>query len=136
MTQASQKVIRDILTKLTSQPFVIGGVSAKNFPDAVVLPATTPSAELGIIPQDKGYQHPKWLLTLMMKAHAKKKILLCIDGIDALPFSEQAKFCGILKYKGLNGFAFPQETQIIVTAKQIDNVSPVIKDFCLLYQAE
>lgn len=31
MTQASQKVIRDILTKLTSQPFVIGGVSAKNF---------------------------------------------------------------------------------------------------------
>ncbi len=136
MTKESQKVIRDIITKLKSQSWVIGGVTAKNFPHAVVVPATTPSAELGIIPNTQGYQHPKWLLTMMMKAQAKKAILLCIDGIDSLPCGEQDKFAGMIKYKGLNGFNFPHETQIIVTAKHIDAVSPEIKALCLLYQAE
>ena len=129
-----KQVIKDILTKFKNQSFVIAGVSAKNFPNAVVLPATTPSAELAIIPTEQNCQrYPKWLMTILIKARAKKHLLLCIDRIDMIPFSEQEKFCGLLKYKGLNGFAFPADTQIILTAQNLDHVAPAIKDFCLLY---
>ena len=71
-------------------------------------------------------------MTILIKARDKKEIILCLDGIDALPFDEQLKFYGLLKNKGLNAFNLPEQTQIVVTAKQLEKVAPKIKNLCLL----
>ncbi len=131
----SVEVRNKVITLLRNRqhwPLLVEGLTAKDLPTAVILPATIKETEMGILPNVNGFKYPKWIMTILIKAREKKEIILCLDGIDALPFDEQLKFYGLLKNKGLNAFALPEQTQIVVTAKQLEKVAPKIKNLCLL----
>ena len=131
----SVEVRNKVITLLRNRqhwPLLVEGLTANDLPTAVILPATIKETEMGILPDVNGFKYPKWIMTILIKARDKKEIILCLDGIDALPFDEQLKFYGLLKNKGLNGFALPEQTQIVVTAKQLEKVAPKIKNLCLL----
>lgn len=131
----SVEVRNKVITLLRNRqhwPLLVEGLTAKDLPTAVILPATIKETEMGILPDVNGFKYPKWIMTILIKAREKKEIILCLDGIDALPFDEQSKFYGLLKNKGLNAFALPEQTQIVVTAKQLEKVAPKIKNLCLL----
>ena len=131
----SVEVRNKVITLLRNRqhwPLLVEGLTAKDLPTAVILPATIKETEMGILPDVNGFKYPKWIMTILIKAREKKEIILCLDGIDALPFDEQLKFYGLLKNKGLNAFNLPEQTQIVVTAKQLEKVAPKIKNLCLL----
>ena len=131
----SVEVRNKVITLLRNRqhwPLLVEGLTANDLPTAVILPATIKETEMGILPDVNGFKYPKWIMTILIKARDKKEIILCLDGIDALPFDEQLKFYGLLKNKGLNAFALPEQTQIVVTAKQLEKVAPKIKNLCLL----
>jgi len=131
----SVEVRNKVITLLRNRqhwPLLVEGLTANDLPTAVILPATIKETEMGILPDVNGFKYPKWIMTILIKARDKKEIILCLDGIDALPFDEQLKFYGLLKNKGLNAFNLPEQTQIVVTAKQLEKVAPKIKNLCLL----
>lgn len=131
----SVEVRNKVITLLRNRQhwaLLVEGLTANDLPTAVILPATIKETEMGILPDVNGFKYPKWIMTILIKAREKKEIILCLDGIDALPFDEQSKFYGLLKNKGLNAFALPEQMQIIVTAKQLEKVAPKIKNLCLL----
>lgn len=131
----SVEVRNKVITLLRNRqhwPLLVEGLIANDLPTAVILPATIKETEMGILPDVNGFKYPKWIMTILIKARDKKEIILCLDGIDALPFDEQLKFYGLLKNKGLNAFALPEQMQIVVTAKQLEKVAPKIKNLCLL----
>lgn len=131
----SVEVRNKVITLLRNRqhwPLLVEGLTANDLPTAVILPATIKETEMGILPDVNGFKYPKWIMTILIKARDKKEIILCLDGIDALPFDEQLKFYGLLKNKGLNAFTLPEQMQIVVTAKQLEKVAPKIKNLCLL----
>jgi len=131
----SVEVRNKVITLLRNRqhwPLLVEGLTVNDLPTAVILPATIKETEMGILPDVNGFKYPKWIMTILIKARDKKEIILCLDGIDALPFDEQLKFYGLLKNKGLNAFNLPEQTQIVVTAKQLEKVAPKIKNLCLL----
>lgn len=133
MTTTKQK-LEAIITQNVGSPLLLEGLQASNFPTAVVIPATTPSSELGIVPTADGYQYPKWLMSILVKAKAGKRLLLCIDGLEQITFDEQAKFIGLLEHYSLNGYHLPADTQIILPVTELSKVSPRIQSLSLIYR--
>ncbi|MBE5746050.1 MAG: hypothetical protein E7359_02050 [Clostridiales bacterium] len=135
MAQNKRLKLINILNNNTSWPIILENVSSKDFETSVVLPANINSSELGIKIDDKGLCYPSWLNNIK-KQEGENTILLVIDKLDEISFEEQEKFYGIIKYKGVNGYKFPSETQIIITVKNKDNVSKKISSLCLSYKVE
>ena len=136
MTEEMKSKLVKILKDNTKWPLIIEGVSSANFPTSIVVPATTPSSELGIIPGETGLKYPAWAMEIMIKAKKSKKIIVCIDGLDEISQEEQEKFYGMIKYKGVNGFKFPEGTQIIITAKNTKKISKRISSLALSFEVE
>lgn len=96
------------------------GITGRDFEDAVIIPATIPSQKLGIGIDDNGqYVYPNWLKEIQDKL-SSENILIIIDGLDKISQDEQEKFYGMLKYKGINGYKFPANSQIVCTSKSTD----------------
>ena len=136
MTEEMKVKLVKILKNNTKWPLIIEGVSSDNFPTATVIPATTPSSDLGIIPGETGLKYPAWAMEIMIKAKNSKKIIVCIGGLDQISQVEQEKFYGMIKYKGVNGFKFPEGTQIIITAKNAAKISKKISSLALSFKVE
>ena len=135
MKEERKEMLKKVIKNNKKWPLIIIGVSAKNFPKAVVLPADTPSNELGVVPSSTGQKYPAWVMSLMIKEKQNTSIVLVIDGIDSVSMEEQEKFAGMLSNKGVNGYKFPENTQILLTAKagSTDMISKRIKDLCLIF---
>ena len=136
MTEEMKSKLVKILKDNTKWPLIIEGVSSANFPTSVVIPATTSSSELGIIPSETGLKLPSWAMEILLKAKKSKKIIVCIGELDEISQEEQEKFYGMIKYKGVNGFKFPEGTQIIITAKNIKKISKRISSLALSFKVE
>ena len=136
MTKEMNAKLVKILKDNTKWPLIIEGVSSANFPTATIIPATTPSSDLGIIPDTTGLKYPAWAKEIMIKAKKSKKIIVCIGGLDDILQEEQEKFYGMIKYKGVNGFKFPEGTQIVITVKNAKNISKRISSLALSFKAE
>lgn len=136
MTEEMKSKLVKILKDNTKWPLIIEGVSSANFPTSIVLPATTPSSELGVIPGETGLKLPTWAMEILLKAKKSKKIIVCIGGLDEISQEEQEKFYGMIKYKGVNGFKFPEGTQIIITAKNTKKISKRISSLALSFKVE
>ena len=109
-----------ILDNNQKNNIIIMGGDASTFEDAIVIPASIPSSNLGIGINDHGqYLYPNWYRKLL-DMNGKENIYLIIENIDEISTDEQSKFFGMLKYKQINGGAFPANTQIILTTKDID----------------
>ena len=136
MTEEMKSKLVKILKDNTKWPLIIEGVSSANFPTSVVIPATTSSSELGIIPSETGLKLPSWAMEILLKAKKSKKIIVCIGELDEISQEEQEKFYGMIKYKGVNGFKFPEGTQIIITAKNTNKISKRISSLALSFKVE
>lgn len=136
MTEEMKAKLVKFLKDNTKWPLIIEGVSSANFPTSIVIPATTPSSDLGIISSETGLKYPAWAMEIMIKAKKTKKIIVCIGGLDEISQEEQEKFYGMIKYKGVNGFKFPEGTQIVITAKNAKNISKRILSLALVYKVE
>lgn len=136
MTEEMKSKLVKILKDNTKWPLIIEGVSSANFPTSIVIPATTPSSELGVIPGETGLKLPTWAMEILLKAKKSKKIIVCIGGLDEISQEEQEKFYGMIKYKGVNGFKFPEGTQIIITAKNATKISKRISSLALSFKVE
>lgn len=121
--------ILEILNNNRTWPMIITGLTAKNFPTAVILPSSCPSESLAA-------ENATWLKEIDEKSKNSKQIMLVIDQIDSIIEEKQEKFYGILKYKNINGINFPKNMQIVVTANDIEKVSKRIQSLCLIYKAE
>ena len=136
MTEEMKIKLATILKDNTKWPLIIEGVSSANFPTSIVIPATTPSSELGIIPSENGLQYPAWATKIINQSKNSKKVIVCINGLDEISQEEQEKFYGMIKYKGVNGFKFPEEVQIIITVKDTNKISKKILNLALSVKVE
>ena len=109
-----------ILDNNQKNNIILIGTDAGIFDDAVIIPANIASSNLGIGINDRGqYLYPTWYRKLL-DMDDKENIYLIIENIDTISTDEQNKFFGMLKYKQINGGAFPNNTQIILTTKGKD----------------
>lgn len=136
MTEETKFKLVKILKDNTKWPLIIEGVSSADFPTAIVIPATTPSNELGVISSENGLKYPTWAMEVTLKAKKSKEIVVCIGELDKISQEEQEKFYGMIKYKGVNGFKFPEGTQIVITTKNTKNISPKILSLAIVYKVE
>lgn len=136
MTEEMKEKLVKILKDNAKWPLIIQGVSSKNFPTSIVIPSTLPSSELGIIPGDTGLKYPAWAMEILLKAKKSKQIIVCIGELDEISQEEQEKFYGMIKYKGVNGFKFPEGTQIVITAKNAKNISKRISSLAIVFKME
>ena len=124
----SQK-INEILKLSQVSPIIVCELSSKIFENAVVLEANISSSQLGIVNTKNGLKYPDWFLNLKDKT----KDTLIINLIDSIPTEEQEKFYEILKYREITNTALPEDIKIILTAKNIKNVSQSILRLCMIY---
>lgn len=136
MTEEMKSKLVKILEDNTQWPLIIEGVASADLPTSIIIPASTPSNELGIVASETGLKYPSWVMEIMIKSKKSKKILICIDNLDTVPAEDQEKFYGMIKHKGINGFKFPKETQIIITAKNVDKISRRISSLAIIFKME
>ena len=109
-----------ILESNKKNNILIMGMNGSLFSDAVIIPSTLPSEKLGIGISDSGnYIYPNWIKEIESKKSAEN-ILIIIDSLDKVSTDEQNKFYGLLKYKGINGYKLPENSQLICTSKSKD----------------
>lgn len=126
--------LNKILSNNKSWSIIIEGLDAKLIKDAVIIKADINSQDLGIRIDSNGYIYPKFISEL---ENNKTKILI-IDELDEISKEEQEKFYGLIKYKGINGYKFPKETQIIITTKTngLNKISQDILNLTLNFKLE
>ena len=125
-----------VLDKNKTNNILILGADNNIFDSAIIIPSKIPSECLGISIDDHGELiYPQWLQEIIAN-NKKESILLVISNIDDINIEDQNKFYGILKYRGVNGYSFPQQTQIVVTSKNLtsDKISPKLLSLMITYK--
>ena len=136
MKEKRKSQLIDILKNNKKWPLIIESANKLKFPSAITIPANTPSENLGLIASENGIKYPTWAMQIMTKAKKSNNIIICIDSLDEIPQEDQEKFFGMIKYKGVNGFKFPEGSQIVITAKDANNISKRISGLALIFKAE
>lgn len=137
MNNEDRKKIAQILKNNDKWPVIVEGICSKLFKDAVVIPASIPSSELGTKIDDKGnIIFPDWLIQVKQKEKFEQPIIVCIEGIEQLDEDDQQKFYGMLKYNGVNGYKFSKATRIVIATSDASKISNGISDLALLVKVE
>ena len=132
MEKEELEKLHKVIENNNKWPLILEGVSSDMFPTAIIIPSNIPSEELGVV----GDKFPLWTMELRIRGKGNTRPLLIIDNIDEIDKDDQEKFVGILKYHKTNGFNFPQDTQIILTASDVSKISRRITSVCIIYKAE
>lgn len=103
--------------KANIAPILVDFIEGKDIPQSILLPANCKLTELNGHYENQDFIPPEWLNKLINK---QKPSILIIDKIDTISKEEQTKFIEILKYKQVSTFKLPQNTIIILTAKEIN----------------
>lgn len=138
MNKNGFKKMMTILENNKKWPIIIAGISGNSLSNAIMLPATIPSDQLDIVPDDEGMNYPAWIMQMMICARKSDKVYLVIDGLDDIDFDEQEKFYTILKHKSINGYKFPDNVQIVIAIKSgnISRISDKIATLCISFNVE
>lgn len=134
MTQQQIEIFEQVLKNNTDWALIVEGITAKDVNSAIVIPATIPTEVLGITISENGIKYPEWLTKLKIVASSLKNAYLVIENIDSVSAEEQEKFYGLIKYKAVNGVKLPTNTQIILTAKNANNISKKISSLAILHK--
>lgn len=134
MENKAKSKIAQILKNNQKWPILICGATSDIFSKSVVIPATISTTQLGMYTDDNGTLCPQWAIDLKNTSQKTEKVILCIDNLDSVEYVEQEKFCGLLKNKGINGFSFPQNVQIVATAKDLSKISEKIKSLTIFFE--
>ena len=138
MRKELREKLNTIINNNRKWPLLLEGVTASNFPSAIIIPAIISSSELGVVPSSTGLKYPSWVMQMMIKSKKSDRILLVIDGLDRIIESEQEKFHSILKFSRINGYKFPEGTQIIIPVNKggMKRVAGSIKSLTIPYKVE
>lgn len=120
---ASKKIIE--LSKIS--PVLVVSDKEVDFKGSTILPSKIPSKNLGVVNTATGLKCPAWFFDIL-KGKASHQIV--IKDIDLISFYSQQKFCELLKYKTISTIELPSDCNIIVTAKDIKKVAPIILSLC------
>lgn len=125
--------IKEVIENNRKWPIIIENIEARNIDNAIIINSKISNKDLGIIPNENGNKMPTWLLEMILNDKKNVVSTLVISDIDQIDMTEQEKFIGILKFKGINGYSFPAGTSIVLTCRKgnYDLVSPKIKDLCI-----
>lgn len=126
--ELSAKIKGAIKLSLTA-PVLVVGLTGDLFGNSTIIEAGIPSKNLGIVNTAQGLKTPSWLYGIMK---GKSSHQIVIDGIDSIDKESQEKFYELLKYKTISNVELPSDCTIIVTAKDLENVSETILRLCLL----
>lgn len=117
-------------------PLILENITADYFPNAVVIPSSISSSELGVIPGENGDKIPMWLRSLLIVSKRNERPIVVIDRLDEVSEDTQEEFYGLLKMKSLNGFDLPTNTQFLITVSDVKKVSKKITALSIIYKAE
>lgn len=125
--------IKEVIDNNRKWPIIIENIEARNIDNAIIINSKISNKDLGIIPNENGNKMPTWILEMILNDKKNVVSTLVISDIDQIDMTEQEKFIGILKFKGINGYSFPAGTSIVLTCRKgnYDLVSPKIKDLCI-----
>ncbi len=112
-------------------PVLVVGVEQKMFDDVTVVEGTIPSTKLGILNTSKGLKTPSWFYDIVKNKSSHQILITDVDAIDK---ENQEKFYELLKYKSISNVPLPKDCSIIVTAKNLKNVSEAILRLCQIIQ--
>ena len=121
--------INQIFDYAKISPVLAVGFPVEIFEGALIFNATIDSKELAVLNTQNGLKYPDWYVAI-----AKRKGLrqLIIADVDKISKEEQEKFYEMLKYKQISGVDLPKNTEIIVLAKNLKNVSETILRLCTI----
>lgn len=128
-----EEKIKQVIENNRKWPIIIENVKPQDIDNAIIIDSKIPAKDLGIIANSDGNKIPNWVLEMMMNHKKNIASILVISGIDQIDMSEQEKFVGLLKFKGINGYTFPTDLAIVLTCADgnYDLVSPKIKSLCI-----
>lgn len=126
---SSNSVINKVFDYAKLSPVLAVGLPAEIFEGALVLDSNIDSSKLGIVNTEKGLNYPDWYVAIAKRRGLRQ---IVISDIDKISKEEQEKFYEMLKYKQISGVDLPENTEIIVLAKNIKNVSETIIRLCAI----
>ena len=135
MTKEQKQKLDSVLKNNTDWPIIVEGATPNNFNNNVVLLANTPSKDLGVYPSENGLEFPLWLKNLVEQSKTEHTFLV-VDGMDCVDQNQQNLFYGILKQKGVNGYKFAKNVQIVLTVASggSEKLSHKIKSLALIHR--
>lgn len=122
--------INKILKLANLSPVIALNENSESFNNAIILPANIKSKDLGVVALKQGLKVPTWFTKLFDE---NKKIIV-IDKLDTIDLYNQEKFYELLKYKTISSVNLPDDCSIIITALDINKISPNILSLCLIYK--
>lgn len=128
-----EEKIKQVIENNRKWPIIIENVKPQDIDNAIIIDSKIPNKDWGIIPNENGNKMPTWILEMILNDKKNVVSTLVISDIDQIDMTEQEKFIGILKFKGINGYSFPAGTSIVLTCADgnFDLVSPKIKGLCI-----
>ena len=114
MNSAKLKMLKNYIAVNVS-PVLIDFASNINIPESIKIPADCEVKELNGHYEGENFLAPKWYNDLI---NTNGRIIIIKD-IDSISKEEQLKFKELLEYKQISTFKIPDNTRIIVTAKNI-----------------
>jgi len=114
MKQAKRELLIDYI-KNNVAPILVDFIDGIDIPNSVILPANCKINDLNGHYENTEFVAPEWYNKL-----ENEIAILVIDKIDSISKEEQTKFLEILKYRKISTFELPENTIIIVTAKEIN----------------
>ncbi len=88
-----------------------------DIPKSIIIPANCEVKELNGHYEGEDFLAPKWYYDLINTNEAK---VIVIKDIDSISKEEQLKFKELLEYRQVSTFKIPEDTRIILTAKNIN----------------
>ena len=118
--------ILQILKDNPTYPILLKARGRLGLKNMIKLPVTTSCSEMAV--------PTRWKHKVLMKEN-DDKVYLCIENIDKISVEEQEKFVPLIKDKRAGNFKLPANVQIVISAKDLNNVAIEIKKFALFIES-
>ena len=109
-------------------PVLLKEVDADVRENAVILTAQSFLEQRSITLQDGEPKVPKWLENCMRD----RKNILIVENVDSLSNEDQQNFYELLKYNQLSSVKLPIKPKILLTYKDLKNISQTVASLCLI----
>lgn len=124
MAMSLKKIkLQALLECNTYWPLIVGGASVRDF-DGPVMPAT-------ISPRDLNTGN--WVAELRQIGAGMETLRVIIDGMDNIGVRAQEKFIRLVKDRRAGMFKLPDNVQIVIPVKSVENVSPALRRLAIIY---
>lgn len=106
-------------------PILVEKLDISDMPNSIIINSNINDSELVGHYEEFVYYPPKWMEKMYQ---TNDMVVLIINNIDLINKKEQDRFLEILMYRQVSTFDIPDNYRILLTAKNIKNVSKRIID--------